>query len=160
MQQKLYFYEVEDDYIEYLSKFDTKIMYAKRENRKFKRKYIGILFEIMGKYYIAPLSSFKEKHEKIKEKIDFIKIGNKAVVNLNNMFPVQLEHIKKVEIEEEKDYNYKELLRNEYKLCVPKFKTIIENANILYKQVVIYKMKIATRCCDFKILEEKCEQYK
>lgn len=49
MQQKLYFYEVEDDYIEYLSKFDIKIMYSKRENRKFKRKYIGILFQISNK---------------------------------------------------------------------------------------------------------------
>lgn len=160
MQQKLYFYEVEDDYIEYLSKFDIKIMYSKRENRKFKRKYIGILFQISNKYYIAPLSSFKEKHRGIKERIDFIKIGDKAVINLNNMFPVRLEQIKKVEIEEEKDYNYKELLRNEYKLCVPKFKKIIVNANILYRQVTIYKMKISERCCDFKLLEEKCELYK
>lgn len=159
MQQKLYFYEVEDEYIEYLSKFDIKIMYSKRENRKFKRKYIGILFQISDKYYIAPLSSFKEKHKEIKERIDFIKIGDKAVINLNNMFPIQLEQIKKVEIEKEKDYNYKELLRNEYKLCVPKFKKIIANANILYKQVTVYKMKISSRCCNFKLLEEKCELY-
>lgn len=160
MQQKLYFYEVEDDYIEYLSKFDIKIMYSKRENRKFKRKYIGILFQITNKYYIAPLSSFKEKHRTIKERIDFIKIGDKAVINLNNMFPVKLEHIKKVAIEEEKDYNYKELLRNEYKLCLPKFKKIIASANVLYRQVTVYKMKISERCCDFKLLEQKCEIYK
>ncbi len=160
MQQKLYFYEVEDDYIEYLSKFDIKIMYSKCENRKFKRKYIGILFKIDNKHYIAPLSSFKEKHKEIEERIDFIKIGDKAVINLNNMFPVRLEQIKKVEIEEEKDYNYKELLRNEYKLCLPKFKKIITSANILYRQVTVYKMKISGRCCDFKLLEEKCEIYK
>lgn len=151
---------MEDDYIEYLSKFDIKIMYSKRENRKFKRKYIGILFQIANKHYIAPLSSFKEKHRTIKERIDFIKIGDKAVINLNNMFPVKLEHIKKVAIEEEKDYNYKELLRNEYKLCLPKFKKIIASANVLYRQVTLYKMKISERCCDFKLLEQKCEIYK
>ena len=63
-------------------------MYTKIESRKFKRKYIGILFNINEKLYIAPLSSYKKKHDNMKERIDFIKIGDKSVINLNNMFPV------------------------------------------------------------------------
>ena len=38
--------------------------------------------------YFAPLSSFKPKHKRLSETIDFIKIGDMAVINLNNMLPV------------------------------------------------------------------------
>ena len=72
-ETKLFFYEVDDSYVEYLSKFDFRVMYTKIESRKFKRKYIGILFKINEKLYIDPLSSYKEKHNKMKESIDFIK---------------------------------------------------------------------------------------
>lgn len=129
-EKRLFFYEVNDSYIEYLSKFDSHVMYTKIESRKFKRKYIGILFEINKKLYISPLSSYKEKHDKMKDKIDFIKIGNKSVINLNNMFPVEEENISIVNIEKEEDINYKQLLRNEYALCVPKFKKIIKMLEI------------------------------
>ena len=159
VKNKLYFYEVDDEYVEYLSKYDANMMYTKVENRNFKRKYIGILFEIQNNYYISPLSSYKNKHNDMEDTLDFIKIGNKAVINLNNMFPVKLENITKVQIEKQVDEKYKQLLRNEYELCVTKFRKIIKNAKVLYKQVVIYNMPIKKRCCNFKFLEEKCEQY-
>lgn len=158
-KRKLYFYEVDDKYVEYLSLFDKKVMNAKINERKFKRKYIGILFEINKILYIAPLSSYKEKHKKMREQIDFIKIGDKSVINLNNMFPVNEKNIRKVDIEKEKDIQYRQLLRNEYVLCIPKFTKIIKNANALYKQVTIYDMEIKERCCDFKLLEKKCNEY-
>ncbi len=107
MHKKLNFYEVKDEYIEYLSKYDSNIMNSKIKERKFKRKYIGILFEINNVLYIAPLSSYKEKHNKMKERIDFIKIGNKSVINLNNMFPVNEKNIERVDIERERDENYR-----------------------------------------------------
>lgn len=135
-------------------------MYSKVETRKFRRKYIGILLKINEINYIAPLSSYKDKHAKMKDEIDFIKIGTKAVINLNNMFPVLFDEISKVMIEDETDFNYKQLLRNEYDLCVPKFKKIIRNAKVLYNQVVKYNMPIRKRCCDFKKLELKCIEYK
>lgn len=75
------------------------------------------------------------------------------------MFPVKLESIEIVEIEKEKDNNYKQLLRNEYQLCSPKFGQIVKNAKILYEQVVVHKMPIKNRCCNFKLLEKKCQEY-
>lgn len=159
-QEKLYFYEVNDEYIEYLSQFDKRMMYSKVETRKFKRKYIGILLKINQVNYIAPLSSYKEKHKQMKETIDFIKIKDKAVINLNNMFPVSMDEISKVIIEQVEDNSYKQLLRNEYNDCVPKFKKIMKNAKALYEQVTKYNMPIRKRCCDFKKLELKCIQYK
>lgn len=38
--------------------------------------------------YFAPLSSFKPKHKWLSETVDFIKIGDMAVININNMIPV------------------------------------------------------------------------
>ena len=75
------------------------------------------------------------------------------------MFPVQKDNISMINIEKEKDINYKQLLRNEYALCLPKFKKIIKNAKNLYKQVTIYEMSIKNRCCNFKLLEEKCLEF-
>lgn len=58
------------------------------EGGSFGRKYIGIVLEINGLSYFAPLSSFKQKHKKMKEGVDFIKIRDYAVININNMIPV------------------------------------------------------------------------
>lgn len=52
------------------------------------RKYIGVVFEINKFSYFAPLSSFKPKHKKMKESVDFIKIKDYAVIDINNMIPV------------------------------------------------------------------------
>ena len=38
--------------------------------------------------YFAQLSSFKPKHKRLSETVDFIKIGDMAVININNMIPV------------------------------------------------------------------------
>ena len=56
---------------------------------KNKRPYIGVLFEIDRKKYLAPLSSPKPKHLTMKNSLDFVKInqGKFGVINLNNMFP-------------------------------------------------------------------------
>lgn len=66
-KNELNFYEVDDNYVEYISKFDKKVMYSKIETRKYKRKYIGILFSIADNYYIAPLCNYKLKHDKMNE---------------------------------------------------------------------------------------------
>ena len=69
---RLRIYEVKSEYVEYLSKYQDHLFYDK--NNSNKRKYIGIVLEINGYKYFAPLSSFKKKHNKIKEGVDFIKI--------------------------------------------------------------------------------------
>lgn len=80
---------VNTDYCDYLRKFDSKVAYNKKE--KELRPFIGILFEIEGCEYFAPLSSPKPKHKKMKNTIDFLKIkeGELGAVNFNNMIPVQ-----------------------------------------------------------------------
>ena len=63
------------------------------------RKYIGIILHINDIDYIAPLFSFKDKHLRMKEGLDFIKV--------NNMFPVPEGLYKYVDFSEERNPKYR-----------------------------------------------------
>lgn len=62
MRKSIRINEVRNEYIEYLSSYQKHIFTQTDEN--FKRKYIGIVLEVSGIKYFAPLSSFKDKHKK------------------------------------------------------------------------------------------------
>ena len=66
--------------------------------------------------YFTPLSSYKPKHDKMKNCLDFLKIGNYAVININNMFPVPEGEYQYVHIPEIKNTQYQKLLMAEYRL--------------------------------------------
>lgn len=81
-------YEVDAKYINYLSQFAPHLFLNKQAGQQNERKYIGVVLYVNGMDYFAPLSSFKPKHNSMRDGIDFIKIKNYAVINLNNMFPI------------------------------------------------------------------------
>ena len=60
--EKLLFYEIDENYINFLSQFSEHLFKNAKITQKHSRKYIGILFEINEMKYFAPLSSFKLKH--------------------------------------------------------------------------------------------------
>ena len=108
---RLRIYEIKNEYIDYLSRHHEHLFYNK--DGAFKRKYIGIVLEINRYKYFAPLSSFKPKHKKMKEGVDFIKIKDYAVLNLNNMIPVPDSACYSPDINAEKDPHYRYLLQAE-----------------------------------------------
>ena len=77
---------MKDSYIKYLSQYQEHLFL--HESGSAGRKYIGVVFEINNFSCFAPLSSFKPKHKKMKEGVDFVKIKDYAVININNMIPV------------------------------------------------------------------------
>ena len=91
MKNNIKIYGVKDAYIKYLSQYQEHLFL--HEGGSFGRKYIGTVLEINGFFYFAPLSSFKSKHKKMKESVDFIKIKDYAVININNMIPVPKEQL-------------------------------------------------------------------
>ena len=150
---KLKLYNINDDYIESISKIDSKIAFAKIDSRSQSRKYIGIILEING---------LKYKHDNMTEKVDFVKIGRYAVVNLNNMLPVPEGEYFYVDFNNIKDKNYVNLLRNEYRIIHKKSEKILRNANIVYKHKIENgnDTPLARRCCDFLRLEKFAFCYK
>ncbi len=154
-------YEVDPRYIQYLSYYEPRLFHNKQPEQIHTRKYIGIVLHIHGLDYFAPLSSYKEKHRKMKENIDFIKIKEYSVINLNNMFPVPPSAYRYVDIQSEQDIHYKALLWAEYYYIKSIQKKITKNAAILYN----LKLRdgnttaLTRRCNDFTKLEEACLLY-
>lgn len=154
-------YEVNADYIDYLSVYEPHLFQNKKPGQKNNRKYIGIVFQINSFDYFAPLSSFKPKHFRMKESVDFIKVKDYAVINLNNMFPVPLTERNYVDIRKERDPHYRALLLAEYRFIKSIQEKIHKNAQNVYK----IKIKEGTssalskRCNDFLSLEKACAEY-
>lgn len=97
-------YEIDDNYVEYLRKFDKKVLSSKVGGREHTRKYIGILFHNKDVKYFIPLSSYKpETYDSMYESLSFKKIGNMAVLRINNMIPIIDSVVHKIDFSQEKD---------------------------------------------------------
>lgn len=131
---KLLFYEIDSAYIKYLATFEEHLFQNAKINQVHSRKYIGILFKIHNVDYFAPLSSFKDKHRRLSETIDFIKIGDMAELNLNNILPVPQNAYHLFNPNFVTDLQYKNLLINEYRIIKQRTKTILQNAQTVYEK--------------------------
>ena len=152
-------YEINPLYIKYLAQYQKHIFWS--DGNKATRKYIGIVLQIDGMNYFAPLSSFKPKHTKMKESVDFIKIRNIAVINVNNMVPVPNEEYHLVDINGIQDQHYRYLLQAENREINRLRDRIIKSARVVYNHKIQNGMStaLARRTNDFKQLEKKCKEY-
>ena len=55
--QDLEIYEIDSAYIQYLTTFEEHLFKNKKTTQDFSRKYVGVILEINGFKYFAPLSS-------------------------------------------------------------------------------------------------------
>ena len=165
-------YEVDNNYIDYLQKYDEKVLNYSGEKYKVNRKYLGILLKINEFIYIAPLSSPKNKDydldKKIKKstkiiirikKIQKDKERLLGTIKLNFMIPIyNTKVIKKYDVKAEKDKKYKNLIQEQLVFIRKEEKMIIKRAENLYKQ----KLKDPSYLKDtvnFILLEEKSKNY-
>lgn len=155
-------YELDEKYVDYLAPHEPHLFQNKKSNQTNSRKYIGVVLEVNGMKYFAPLSSFKEKHKRMSETLDFIKVKNYAVINLNNMFPVPEGKYSYVDISKERNLKYKQLLLAEYRYMKTIQEKIRKNANTLYKLKTsgVEESSLVKRCNDFVKLENLCRRYK
>ena len=157
--KKLKLYYISEDYIKYLRKYDNKVP----SNKNTTRPYIGIVYQYNGFNYFAPLSSPKEKHLKMNKKaIDIWKIddGKLGIINFNNMLPCQNNLLTEV-LPTITDVKYRKLLENQIEL-------INKDRNIMLKKIITFHNKynenlltenVKNRCCNFRLLELKCQVY-
>lgn len=134
---------VNTDYCDYLRKFDNKVSYNKFEKES------------------------KPKHKNMKNTIDFFKIkdGELGAVNFNNMIPVNENNYSLVDLNKETltiaELKYQKLLREQLEWLNANYKQIKSKSLKLYQLYTNGKLpeNIRKRCCNFKLLEEKCVEY-
>ncbi len=156
---------VNSEYCDYLRRFDNKVSYNK--NKKELRPFIGILFKIENCEYFAPLSSPKPKHKTMKATIDFLKIkdGELGAVNFNNMIPVRENNYAIVNLNKpafnESEQKYQKMLIEQLDWLNAHYRQIKSKSFKLYNLYINDKLpkNIKIRCCNFKLLEEKCKEY-
>lgn len=154
-------YNIDNRYIDYLIPHSPLLFHNKKPEQKNERKFIGIVLHINGFDYFAPLSSFKPKHTTMSDMIDFIKVKNYAVINLNNMFPVPKTECYFVDIQQETDLRYKSLLQAEYRYIKSIQEKICKNAKNVYNHKISNgnSTGLSKRCNDFLLLEKLCTDY-
>lgn len=158
--KKLKIYFIDNNYIDYLRKFDEKVAYNKNPNRP----YIGIVYTYNNFNYFAPLSSPKPKHLSMqKNAIDIFKIkdGELGIINFNNMIPCPIEVLKEA-IPTISDEKYKKLLENQLTYINLKKTKLLKK---IYSFQARYRnnnlqQNILDRCCNFILLEKMCKKYK
>ncbi len=156
---------VKSDYCDYLRKFDNKVYYNK--NEKELRPFIVILFQINDCEYFAPLTSPKVKHKNMKNTLDFYKIknGELGAVNFNNMIPVNKNNYFLVDLNIKSnsiaDIKYQKLLKEQLAWLNANYIQVKNKACKLYQLYNNERLpkNIRERCCDFRLLEEKCIKY-
>lgn len=166
------FYILNNEYMDYITKFDNKVPKVDYVNSK--KPALGVVFN-NGEYeYFVPISSPKPKHIRMNDALDFIKINGDTrlygVMNLNNMIPVPRNEVKELDwnsldelrtFEKEIDkMKYMSLLTLELEIAISKKERIEKNAKRLYSMYdVPGNEHLKNRCCDFKLLEAKCSEY-
>lgn len=164
---RLSFYTVDPEYCDYLRAYDPKVPHTME--KKSSRPFVGIIFSINNCNYYAPLTSPKEKHIRMKNQVDFMKIngGKWGAINYNNMIPVNDFSVKKIDMEiHENDLPdvivYKSLLINQLSWCNAHRTEILKQAEKLYRLITEKTAwdSLMSRCCDFENDEKLCADYK
>lgn len=156
---------VNSDYCDYLRKFDNKVAYNK--NEKELRPFIGILFQINSCWIFCTIIKPKLKHKNMKNTVDFFKIkeGELGAVNFNNMIPVTKTNYSLVDLTKETltiaELKYQKLLREQLDWLNANYKQVKNKSFKLYQLYNNGRLpeNIKSRCCNFKLLEEKCVEY-
>ena len=99
--------------------------------------------------------------------LDFLKIdnGNLGAINFNNMLPVTDKNIIKLDLDKEcitkTEEKYTKLLKEQIYWLNRNDDKLYNKSKKLYNKYIngTLNSNIAKRCCNFKLLEEKCLEY-
>ena len=170
----LKFYSVDDDYIKDLHTNVNPHVFANvNPNYNYTRKYIGMLLEINGFSYYAPLSSPKEsdyivlRGQKVIRNsiipiirmVETDKNGKRSLlgtIKLGNMIPVPLDKLIIYDLNNEPDREYKSLVLKEKRFINRNEELITSYAETLYKEKTerIVNKGYLNSTFDFKTFEK------
>lgn len=163
--ENLILVRLDQKYCDYLRKFDKRIPY--NFDKKQLRPFIGVLFKVNNCSYFAPLSSPKSKHKTMRTTLDFLKIdnGKLGAVNFNNMIPVMSQNVEKIDLDKEcfttGELKYTKMLQEQIYWLNRNDEKLYNKSKKLYNKFKngTLDSNIYKRCCNFTLLEEKCNEY-
>lgn len=169
------FYVINEEYLNYLRSNEKRIPITDYGMDKYKPIF-GVLFKEDGLSYVANLSSHKDKHDKRKANIDFIKVYDNSkvisVINLNYMFPVLDCYMTKLDY---KSFYHQQIISGKDPIDANKYIGFLKKQEnkitkmqekICSNALKVYHLKysfpdndISKRCLDFKKLNELAHNY-
>lgn len=154
-------YRVELDYIRYLHSVDHRVQFneTKPDAYNQNRPYVGIVLEINGHNYFAPLEHPRPAHQSLKANTHIFKIkgGQYGLLALNNMIPIPAAQLVSFDINQDPNRN---VLVTQYIICKKNAALIQEKAERIYTKRITrpndFEKKIM---CDFVQLEKAAAAY-
>lgn len=156
----LKFYTVSTAYLDHLQAVEPKVYYAKGAAYINAKPYIGIVLEISGHKFIAPLTSYKPKQDTIKSSSPAaFKLhergnpGNKlGMVSLNNMIPIIDSEITPLDLEAQ-SHGYKKMLYKQFEFIKANSEEIKDKAAKLHHHVTVIRTPFYVKIsCDFNVM--------
>ncbi|WP_240044169.1 type III toxin-antitoxin system ToxN/AbiQ family toxin, partial [Pectobacterium versatile] len=156
------FYVIADSYINHLVACDQHVY-----KNKGTRPYFGVVLEVNGVEFLAPLTSYKEKQDKIPNSSPLIfkmyELGNEenklGMVQINNMVPVLSSEVEILDLSV-LDTKYQNLLNLQQQFLRKNQEELQKKASKLYKIVSKgFATGIINMCCDFQALETAMKTY-
>lgn len=171
-------YTIDDNYIQYLQKYDNHVFNNNNINYTHKRKYLGlgIVISLSKQKYYVPFSSPKQSdyvdanktiiRKSINPIVRMIKNENGTqrllgTLKIGNMIPVPDKCVSNYDVNNEPDTFYKNLIIDELDFITRNYNQILTRANSTYKQKITNdtRFNYIKYCCNFELLEQKCIEY-
>jgi protein AbiQ len=156
---RLKFYEVDEAYISFLTNIDNRVPRVNYSVEGRRRKFLcGIVLEVSGHAYFAPVSSFNKQLRSnfIIEDAHGNSVGS---LRFSYMIPIPLDTVRLKDFSIE-DPKYRNLLDIELRYINRNVGAILTRARYVYNSVVVKKdPAMVKNCCDFKALEAACAEY-
>ncbi len=154
-------YKVDIDYIKYLHNFDNRVQYNENytDTLNQNRPYVGVVLNINGQNYFAPLEHPRPSHKKLKSNLHIYKIkgGKYGIIGLNNMIPIPNAALINFNINTD---NNKNILVSQYIECSKDWNNIQSRAIQIYNKRITSPNKFEKKMfCNFALLEQKCSEY-
>lgn len=165
---ELKIFTIDKNYLKYLYAIDNRVHNSELYNSN--RPYLGIILFRENFKYFVPFSSYKENSNNKKSKEYILKIIDNKDPNdverlgylmFNNMIPCIDGVFNEIDISEITNMEYKTLILKQYLILrTDSFKKRINRkAEITFNKFLNGDSHYIRICCDFNLLEEKCNLY-
>ena len=160
MERQLDFYQINADYINYLLKFDSRVPKIDYSEANAHEKFLcGIVLNVHGHDYFAPISSFKTPQ---RTNIIIKDVNGKDISSIRFSFmipvPPGVASIKR--IADETSVKYRVLLNMELQFCRKNASKVYSKAKFVYESVTKKRDPLMIKnCCNFTVLENACIEY-